>query len=155
MRISAASDSTTRDSFGRRALRRASIGLGILWAMPLTLFGIMLALSTLLGRGRLHLVHAPTPALLATGPVADYLLTKHPFGPMCAMAIGHVVIAERRSLTRQIRTHALAHVRAGAIWGIFFPLAYLTASAWAALRGKDAYWHNVFEIAARKAEKHA
>jgi hypothetical protein len=32
---------------------------------------------------------------------------------------------------------------------------YLAASAWALLRGQDAYWHNAFEIAARKAERHA
>jgi hypothetical protein len=147
--------SMARDSCARRLLRRTLTGLGILWAMPLTLFGILLALPTLLNKGRLHIVHASTPALLASGPVADYLLARHPFGPMCAMAIGHVVIAERRALTPQILTHELAHVRQAAAWGIFFPFVYLAASAWAALRGKDAYWHNVFEIAARKAEKHA
>jgi hypothetical protein len=129
--------------------------LGILWALPLTLFGVILALPILLWRGKVHVVGTPTPALMISGPVADYMLDRHPFGAMCAMAIGHVVIAEKRGLTPQVLTHELAHVRQAACWGILFPIVYLAASAWAALHGQDAYWHNVFEVAARRAEKHA
>lgn len=128
---------------------------GMLWAAPLTLAGaLLLMLPTLLLRGRVDLITRPTPALLVRGPLADRMLEYHPFGPMCAMAIGHLVVAQRQGLTRQILTHELAHVRQGARWGILFPLAYLAASAWALLRGEDAYWHNVFEIAARRAERH-
>ena len=147
--------SIMRKRFLRRLLRSSGTLLGIIWALPLTLFGMMLALPTLLRSGHLHLIRTPTPALLASGPLADYMLARHPFGPMCAMAIGHVVIAEKRSLTPQILTHELAHVRQAAQWGIFFPFAYLAASGWAVLRGQDAYWNNVFEVAARKAEKHS
>jgi hypothetical protein len=129
--------------------------LGILWALPLTLVGVLLALPILLWRGKVHVVRTPTPALMISGPVADYMLDRHPFGAMCAMAIGHVVIAEKRGLTPQVLTHELAHVRQAAWWGILFPIAYLVASAWAVLHGQDAYWHNVFEVAARRAEKHA
>jgi hypothetical protein len=128
--------------------------LGIVWALPLTLFGMMLALPIILWRGRVHLVRTTTPALMISGPVADYMLDRHPFGPMCAMAVGHVVIAEKRGLTPQVLTHELEHVRQAACWGILFPVAYLAASAWAAWHGQDAYWHNVFEVAARRAEKH-
>jgi hypothetical protein len=144
-----------RRTFLRRLPRYFIHFLGMIWALPLTLFGLLLAFPTWFRHGNLHLIHSPTPALLASGPLADYLLARHPFGPMCAMAIGHVVIADKRSLTTQILTHELAHVRQAAQWGIFFPFAYLAASAWAVLRGQDAYWHNIFEIAARKAEKHA
>jgi hypothetical protein len=100
-------------------------------------------------------VHTPTPAILVSGPLADYILEHHPFGSMCAMAIGHIVIAEKRGLTAQVLTHELEHVRQASHWGILFPFAYLAASGWAVLHGQDAYWHNIFEIAARKAEKHA
>jgi hypothetical protein len=141
-----------RNTFLRRLVRYIGITIGMVWAFPLTVFGLLVALPTWFRHGKLHLIQAPTPALLASGPLADYLLQRHPFGPMCAMAIGHVVIAEKHSLTPQILTHELAHVRQAAQWGIIFPFAYLAASAWAALRGQDAYWHNVFEIAARKAE---
>ena len=139
-----------------RVLHGLVLLLGIIWAVPLTAVGLLLALPVVLWRGQVHLVRsARTPALLFSGPLADYLLERHPFGAMCAMAIGHVVIAERSSLTRRILTHELAHVRQAACWGILFPLVYLAASAWALLRGQDAYWNNVFEIAARKAERHA
>ncbi len=128
--------------------------LGVFWALPLTLIGIVLALPILAWRGHVYLVRESTPALLVRGPFADYLLARHPFGAMSAMAIGHIVVADRHTLTKQILTHELAHVGQAARWGIVFPFAYLASSAWAALRGRDAYWHNIFEIAARNAEKH-
>jgi len=139
----------------RRLLSVCAMLFGIVWALPLTLIGFLLALPVWLRHGKMHLVPAPTPALVVSGPVADYLLEHHPFGPMCAMALGHIVIAERHGLTPQVLTHELAHVRQAAQWGFIFPLAYLAASGWAVLHGQDAYWHNVFEVAARKAEKHA
>jgi hypothetical protein len=136
-------------------LRWSATLLGIVWALPLTLCGIALALPIALMRGgRIYVVQEPTPALLVRGPFADYLLARHPFGAMSAMAIGHVVIAEQHGLTKQILTHELAHVQQAARWGVLFPFAYLASSAWVALRGQDAYWHNIFEIAARNAEKH-
>lgn len=139
----------------QRLLRRLILLLGILWALPLTAVGLLLALPVILWRGDMRLVRSTrAPALLFSGPAADYLLARHPFGAMCAMAIGHVVIAERSSLTRRILTHELAHVRQAACWGVLFPFVYLAASAWALLRGEDAYWNNAFEIAARKAERH-
>lgn len=134
--------------------RRLAVTFGILWAAPLTLVGIiLLALPILMWRGRIERIEGPTPALLARGPLADWLLRRHPFGPMCAMAIGHLVVARRQGITAQILTHELAHVRQAAHWGMFFPIVYLAASAWALLRGKDAYWNNVFEVAARRAEQ--
>lgn len=137
--------------------RRSRIGtlLGIVWAAPLTLFGLLLALPVLLLRGRMQLVRSPTVALVVHGPFADQLLGRHPFGAMTAMALGHVVIAEQQGLSMRVLTHELAHVRQAARWGIVFPLAYLASSAWAALCGRDAYWHNRFEVAAREAEKHS
>ncbi|HJW53943.1 MAG TPA: hypothetical protein VJ577_01590 [Burkholderiaceae bacterium] len=137
-----------------RLLSRSAVLLGIFWALPLTLIGLLIAVPILLLRGRAYLVHDTTPALLVRGPFADVLLARHPFGAMCAMAIGHVVIADRHGLSRQILTHELAHVHQAARWGIVFPFAYCAASAWAVLRGRDAYWHNIFEIAARNAEQH-
>jgi hypothetical protein len=129
--------------------------LGMIWALPLTLAGLLLALPIFVWRGRIQLVSGRTPALLVRGPLADFLLSHHPFGAMSAMALGHVVIAEQQDLSARILVHELAHVRQAARWGIVFPFAYLASSAWAALRGRDPYWHNRFEIAARNAEKHA
>lgn len=143
-----------RFPLARSALRRAASLLGMLWASPLTAFGLLLALPDMAGRGRAQLIRSPTPALVVRGPLSNAMLRRHPFGVMNAMAIGHVVIATHEGLSPRVLTHELAHVRQAALWGPAFPLAYLASSAWAALRGRDAYWHNYFEIAARKAEKH-
>lgn len=128
--------------------------LGIVWAAPLTLAGCMLATPVALFRGHAQVMRGHTFAILVRGPVADYLLRRHPFGAMNAMALGHVVICTRDGLSSRVLTHELVHVRQAACWGIFFPFAYLASSAWEALRGRDPYWHNRFEIAARRAEKH-
>lgn len=129
--------------------------LGVVWASPLTAFGLLLALPVILYRGHVQVVRGHTFAILARGPFADAMLSRHPFGVMNAMALGHVVIAMHDGLSSRVLVHELAHVRQAARWGIVFPFAYLASSAWAAIRGKDAYWHNRFEIAARKAEKHS
>ncbi|OWW20595.1 hypothetical protein [Noviherbaspirillum denitrificans] len=138
----------------RHPLSWLATALGIIWASPLTAFGLLLALPVILQRGKMHVVREPGFALVARGPFADAMLSRHPFGVMNAMALGHVVIAMRDGLSPRVLVHELAHVQQAARWGIVFPFAYLASSAWAAIRGKDAYWHNRFEIAARKAEKH-
>ncbi len=127
---------------------------GIIWASPLTMFGLLLALPVILLRGQMQLVRGQSIALLVRGRAADYMLDRHPFGAMSAMALGHVILAAHDGLSSRVLTHELEHVRQAAHWGIFFPIVYLGSSAWAVLRGRNAYWHNHFEIAARKAEKH-
>jgi hypothetical protein len=144
-----------RETAARRLISRAATLAGVVWALPLTLLGLLSAIPIVLLRGRAYTIHDSTPALLIRGPVADYLLEHHPFGPMSAMAIGHVIIADHHGMTKQILTHELAHVRQASIWGVLFPVAYVTASLWAWLRGQDAYWTNAFEVAARNAERHA
>jgi hypothetical protein len=126
----------------------------VAWALPLTLCGLLLALPVMCWRGKMEWVGIGTRALMVRGPLADWMLGHHPFGAMTAMALGHVVIAEQQGLTPRILVHELAHVRQAMRWGPVFPLAYLASSAWAALCGYDAYWHNHFEMAAREAEKH-
>jgi hypothetical protein len=147
-------DKAPRSTRLARAIHRIVVVLGIIWASPLSAIGLLFGIPIVLFRGRVFLIHDTTPALLIRGPFADFLLARHPFGAMCAMAVGHVVIAEEQGLTKQILTHELAHVRQAARWGALFPFAYLAASGWAILRGRDAYWHNTFEIAARNAERH-
>jgi len=147
-------DKSLRQSAGKRWLLRILAAIGIVWALPLTLLGLAAGIPIVLARGRVFVIRDATPALLIRGPLADFLLERHPFGPMSAMAIGHIVIADKAGLTKQILTHELAHVRQAAMWGPLFPFAYFGASLWAWLTGKDAYWNNHFEVAARKAERH-
>ncbi|HTN65141.1 MAG TPA: signal peptide prediction [Burkholderiaceae bacterium] len=138
----------------RRPFRRGGAVLaGLLWAAPLSLFGLLLALPVVLAGGRARVLRRPLPALLVAGALADRMLRRHPFGAMSGMALGHVVLVQRQALSPRLLRHELQHVRQAARWGLLFPLAYLAASAWALLRGRDAYWHNAFEVAARAAEK--
>lgn len=143
-----------RTPASRRPLFWIRTLLGMIWAAPLTAFGLLLALPVALFRGRTQLVRGNTFAILFSGRAADFMLSRHPFGAMNAMAIGHIVIATHEGLSARVLTHELVHVRQAECWGIVFPIAYLASSAWAAIRGRDAYWHNRFEVAARKAEKH-
>lgn len=138
----------------RRTLLWISAFVGIVWASPLTLAGLLLALPVFIWRGHAQLIRGPTLALLVRGPFADVVLSRHPFGAMTAMALGHVIIAEQQGLSSRVLAHELEHVRQAERWGAIFPFAYLASSAWAGMRGRDVYWHNHFEIAARKAEKH-
>lgn len=144
---------SSRRMVARRALSLLGHLVGIVWAAPLTAFGLLIGLPVILWRGRIHFVRNWAPAILIRGPLADFLLRRHPFGAMNAMTIGHVVIATHDGLSSRVLMHELAHVRQGARWGVLFPIAYLASSLWAVLRGKDAYWHNRFEVAARRAEK--
>lgn len=146
---------SSRPGLLRRTLPALGGLAGALWALPLTLLGLLLALPVLCWRGRARLVEGQTSALLVSGPLADSMLAHHPFGAMCAMAVGQVVFEERTGLSRRILAHELEHVRQAAVWGMLFPLVYLGASLWARLQGRDAYWHNVFEEAARRAEQQA
>lgn len=127
--------------------------LRLLWAAPLTLFGLLLAFPILAAGGRLRVLHGHASALLADGPLADWLLQRHPLGPMSAMAVGHVVIAAPAGLLPRVLTHELEHVRQAERWGPLFPLLYAGSSAWQWLRGRHLYRDNRFEAAARSAEK--
>jgi hypothetical protein len=140
----------------QRRKRDAAVAVfGMAWALPLSILGLLLAIPVLTLRGRIYLISGMPSAILVRGPLSDYLLERHPLGAMSAMAIGHVIIASQRGLSRQIITHEMEHVRQAARWGLLFPFAYTAASLWALLHGRDIYWNNVFEVAAREAEKFA
>jgi hypothetical protein len=143
---------TRSPSRQHRLLRRLGTLLGLVWAAPLSLAGLLIGLPILLWHGRVQLLLAAPPVLLVSGPLADDILGRHPLGSMNAMALGHVVIAENQGLSVRVLVHELTHVRQAAWWGPIFPLAYLLSSLWAVMRGQDAYWHNHFERSARCAE---
>ncbi|MBC7415252.1 MAG: hypothetical protein H7327_09995 [Herminiimonas sp.] len=129
---------------------------GVLWALPLSLLGLLLVLPVLVAGGSLQRLPGKlfgVPALVVRGRAGDFLLAHHPFGAMHAMAIGHIIIANRAARSHRLLAHELEHVAQAARWGVVFPLAYLGASAWALLRGGEVYWDNGFEVAARKAER--
>lgn len=135
------------------ALPRLVYMARLLWAGPLSLFGLCMGLTVLVAGGRWHIVEGSTRALLFRGRLADWLLLRHPAGRMNAMAIGHVVLATVGGLGERTLAHELEHVRQAERWGPLFPLLYMGASTWEWLNGRQAYRDNRFETAARAAEK--
>lgn len=122
------------------------------WAAPNSLVGVLFA--PLAWTGRLRLVSG---VLEMHGPPIAWLL-RHcvPLeGGALAMTFGHIVIGRDADALETTRAHERVHVRQYELWGPAFIPAYLLASAWAAVRGEDAYNDNCFERQARAVERRA
>lgn len=66
-----------------------------------------------------------------------------------AITLGHVVLSVE-PVTVPLMAHERVHVRQYERWGPLMVPAYVLASAWARLRGGDAYLDNAFEKEARR-----
>jgi hypothetical protein len=64
---------------------------------------------------------------------------------VCAIALGHVVIARDAAALDDTRAHERVHVAQAERWGPLFVPAYLMAGVVAWARGGGAYTDNVFE----------
>jgi hypothetical protein len=65
-----------------------------------------------------------------------------------AITFGHVILSVGPA-PDDLVAHELVHVRQYERWGPLFIPAYLAASSWARLRGRNAYSDNPFERQAR------
>jgi len=122
-----------------------------IWAAPTTAIGLLFMLDGL-WRLRARVVDG---VLEAHGPALAWLLghlTLMP-GGATAMTLGHVVIARDRDSLESTRAHERVHVRQCEVWGPVFVPAYLAASVWARLRGRDFYFGNWFEMQAFQASE--
>jgi uncharacterized protein (DUF2062 family) len=120
-----------------------------IWGAPTTALGLLVVLGGLWGV-RARVVDG---VLEAHGPALAWLLchlTLMPEGA-AAMTLGHVVIARDRHSLESTRAHERVHVRQCEVWGPLFVPAYLAASVWALLRGRDFYFDNWFEVQAFQA----
>ena len=115
-----------------------------LWALPNTLFGVLLLPCAWLPGGRVRVVdgvievHAPLMswALRRCVPIP---------GGAAAMTLGHIVIGRDAQSLHATRAHERVHVRQCETWGPAFLPAYLAASLWAVITGAGAYTGNYFE----------
>jgi hypothetical protein len=136
-----------------------------LWALPLTLSGLPLWLLMLAQqrRGRhkyasnqavahIKLAQAAT-VFIAYGATAKWLLQRHPFGEMDAMAIGCCVFAQDKASLERTLAHEMVHVQQALHWGPVFPFAYALNSVWQKCRGRCPYTNNYFERQANGACK--
>jgi hypothetical protein len=114
-----------------------------LWAMPVSLPALCLALLALASGAQLHWRDG---VLEACGGFLPVLLARmYPPMPIVAITLGHVVLAQHEADLERTRPHERVHVRQYEQWGGFFPLVYLGASLVVLLRGGDPYRDNPFE----------
>jgi hypothetical protein len=120
-----------------RALRYA-------WASPTTALGVVFAMIGVLTGGRLYLREGAIEA--SGGLLSPLLRVAVPIpGGARALTLGHVVLGRTGADLEGTRAHERVHVRQCERWGPLFIPAYLSSSAWAAMRGRGAYRGNGFE----------
>jgi hypothetical protein len=116
------------------------------WPLPYTLTGIGIGL--VLG-GRFQRVEG---VIEIHGPRINEVLNRLSI-PAMALTFGHVVFGQTEAALEITRTHERVHVRQYERWGPAFVPAYLLASAYLYLRGRDGYRENPFEVEAYAADK--
>lgn len=125
--------------------------LRYLWALPVTLLGMLVALVARASGGALQRVDG---VLEAAGGWPAWVLRKGlPFsGTVAAITLGHVVVGVSLTALAATRAHERAHVRQFERWGMLLLVLYPLAGLWAWVRGGHPYRDNHFEWAARAAE---
>lgn len=121
-----------------------------LWALPVTLLGVLIAL---LARASGGVVHRVGGVLEAAGGWPAWLLRRgFPFsGEVAALTLGHVVFGVSADALDATRAHERAHVRQFERWGVLLLVLYPLAGLVAWLSGGHPYRDNVFEREARAA----
>lgn len=123
------------------------------WASPYTLLGIVIGTLGMLsgGRGRWR-----DGALEFYGGFTRWLVRHLPPGPTTqGMTLGHVILGQTAEGLEACGFHERVHVRQFERWGPAMGPAYLGASAWQWMCGRNAYWDNPFERQAYAAERQA
>ena len=114
-----------------------------LWAFPVTVVGLLLALGAAATGGGLCLCGGVVEAY--GGVVGRLLLGGGFHRGGAAMALGHVILARDADCLVRSRAHELAHVRQFERWGPFLLPVYWLVSAWLWCRGYDPYLDHPFE----------
>ena len=122
-----------------------------LWALPVTLLGMLVALIARASGGGLHRVDGVLEA--AGGWPAWVLRRGFPFsGAVAAITLGHVVVGVSSHALAASRKHERVHVKQFERWGVLLLVLYPLAGVLAWVRGGNPYRDNLFEREARAAE---
>jgi hypothetical protein len=120
----------------------------MVWALPCSLLGLVLAVPVLLLGGRARWADGALEVMLRpTLAACSRRMQRLPFR---GIVFGHVILVVTAEELRHIGAHERVHVEQYGRWGLFFLPAYAASSLWQWLRGRDAYWHNHFEVDARR-----
>lgn len=120
----------------------------LLWAAPCSAVGLILAAFPLaLGgkarwsAGALEVTYRQAES--SCGKLARNL-------PFRGIVFGHIILAVTDEELQRIGLHERVHVEQYERWGpLFFP-AYAASSVFQLIRGRNPYWDNHFEVAARQ-----
>ena len=125
---------------------------GLLWALPCSVVGMVLATVPLLAGGQarwsagaLEVTYRETES--GCGRLANGLAFR-------GIVFGHVILAVTRDELLRIGPHERVHVQQYERWGALFFFAYGASSLWQLLQGRSAYWDNHFEVQARALSSH-
>lgn len=132
------------------ALRVVWKCLLVIWASPYSLLGLGIGAFGLLfgGRGRVR-----DGAIEFYSGTTQWFVRHLPTGELTAgFTLGHVILGQTGTGLELVGEHERVHVRQYERWGPAMGPAYLLASAWLWLIGRNAYRDNPFEVEAyRKA----
>ena len=116
----------------------------LLWALPCSLVGLVLALPLFMAKGRARVVDGIFEVVLRpSGGAFAWLRFR-------CITFGHVILAVDGQELARVRAHEQVHVRQYERWGLLFFVLYAGSSLWQLLRGRSPYWHNHFEVQARE-----
>lgn len=117
--------------------------LGIIWASPYTLLGLLLGGIGLCTGGR---IQVRGRAIEFYGGGVKWLVTHMPHGQFTlAFTLGHTVLGQSDASLDIARDHETVHVRQFERWGPLMGPAYLAASGLLWILGKQPYRDNPFE----------
>jgi hypothetical protein len=117
--------------------------LGILWASPYTVVGLLIGTVGLCTGGRAR-IRGKTIEFHSGG--VKWLIAHLPSGQFTmAMTLGHTILGQTDAALDISRAHELVHVRQYERWGPFMGPAYLACSLVVWLMGRRAYRDNPFE----------
>jgi len=117
--------------------------LGILWASPYTLLGLLIGGVGLCTGGGAR-VRGRTIEFYGGG--TKWFITRLPLGQFTlALTLGHTILGQSTASLDISREHEMVHVRQFERWGPFMGPAYLLSSLVLWLAGKRPYRDNPFE----------
>lgn len=121
-------------------------GVLVVWASPYSLLGIAIGSLGLCFGGRSRWRDG---ALEFYEGTTAWCVRQLPTGKYTAgITLGHVILGQNGSDLERVGKHERVHVRQFELWGPLMGPAYLLASAWMWLIGRDAYRDNPFEVQA-------
>lgn len=117
--------------------------LGYVWASPVTLVGLLLAMAAAVTGGS---VRARAGVVEVTGGIVRWLLRGGRLtSGGAAVTLGHVILARDADCMNRSREHEMVHVRQYEKWGPLLPPVYWMIGWWLRLRGRHPYLDHPFE----------